>query len=227
MTRLLLVEDEVALARSLSQGLREESYVVDHVSDGEAALWSARGGAHDAMLLDVRIPRVDGREVCRRLRAEGSQLPILMLTACDSIDDIVLGLDAGADDYVTKPFAFDELLARVRALVRRGSAGTSAVLQIDDLRLDVAARRAWRADLELDLKEMEFRVLEHLMRNPGRVQTRARITAAIWHDELGPESNALEVHVAKLRKKLDQPSRPRLLHTRRGVGYVIGVEDGA
>ncbi len=225
MVRLLLVEDEDALARSLIRGLREEGYVVDHARDGEEALWAAGSTLHDAMILDVRIPRPDGREVCRRLRHDGSRLPILMLTACDANEDIVAGLDAGADDYVTKPFQFAVLLARLRALVRRGSAGTSARLSIADLELDVAARRAWRGGEPVDLTEMEFRVLEHLMRHAGRVQTKARLSAALWDDEIGPGSNALEVHVANLRRKIDAPPATRLLHTRRGVGYVLELEE--
>jgi DNA-binding response OmpR family regulator len=221
VTRLLLVEDEEAMARTLCRGLREESYVVDHASDGDEALWAARTALHDAMILDVRIPRLDGREVCRRLRAEGSRLPILMLTACDAIEDVVHGLDAGADDYLTKPFAFAELLARLRALVRRGSAGTSARLTVADLELDTSARKVCRAAVPIEVTEMEFRVLELLMRNAGSVQTRARLAAALWDDEIGPGSNALEVHVANLRRKIDAAPHPRLLHTRRGVGYVL------
>ncbi|MFO1030784.1 MAG: response regulator transcription factor [Planctomycetota bacterium] len=220
MARLLVIEDEPALAAALARGLREESYVVETVGDGEAALWAARTQNFDAMLLDVRIPALNGYEVCRRLRAERSRLPILMLTACDSTEDVVRGLDAGADDYVTKPFAFAELLARLRALIRRGSAGTEAELRAGPLRLQTASMRAFRGDQEIVLTEMEFRVLELLMRRVGSVVPRERLFAAMWEDEIGPGSNALEVHVANLRKKLDD-RRGEILQTRRGVGYVI------
>ena len=226
MARLLLVEDEPALARALAQGLREESYVVDVVADGAEALWAARTQEFDAMLLDVRIPEVDGCEVCRRLRAERSRLPILMLTACDATEDVVRGLDAGADDYVTKPFEFAELLARLRALVRRGSAGTAAELVCGDLRLDTAARRAIRGGTEIELTEKEFRLLELLMRRAGTVVHRDRLTSAIWDDEIGPGSNALEVHIANLRRKIDAPFGGGMLQTRRSVGYVLVTEVG-
>ncbi len=225
MARVLIVEDEPALALALARGLREESYVVETVADGDAALWAARSQPFEAMLLDVRIPAPDGREVCRRLRGEKSRLPILMLTACDATADVVCGLDAGADDYVTKPFVFAELLARLRALIRRGTAGTNAELRTGPVRLDTAAQRVFRDDQELTLTTMEFRVLELLMRRAGTVVPRDRLTAAMWDDEIGPGSNALEVHVANLRKKLgDRDSS--LLQTRRGIGYVIVDETG-
>jgi two-component system OmpR family response regulator len=224
MTRLLLVEDEESLADVLARGLREESYIVDRAADGAEALWLARSGLHDAMLLDVRIPGPDGTEVCRRLRGEGSALPILMLSACDTAEDVVRGLDVGADDYITKPFDFAILLARLRALLRRGSAGTSSVLTIGDLSLDLASRTVARSGQEVTLTEIEFRLLELLMRNAGRVQSRGRLAAALWEDELGPNSNALEVHIAHLRRKIDgDPARPHLLHTRRGIGYLLSL----
>jgi len=225
MTRLLLVEDEDALAQALARGLREESYIVDRASDGPEALWAARSGLHDAMILDVRIPVLDGAAVCRRLRDERVCIPILMLSACDTTDDVVRGLDAGADDYVTKPFDFAQLLARLRALLRRGTAGTSSRLVVGELVLDLVTRDAARDGHEISLTETEFKLLELLMRNEGRVLPRSRLAAALWDDELGPCSNALEVHVANLRRKIDaDPTRPRLLRTRRGVGYVLTSE---
>ncbi len=225
MARLLLVEDEPALARALAQGLREESYIVDVVGDGATALWAARGQEFDAMVLDVRIPDVDGYEVCRRLRTNRSRLPILMLTACDATEDVVRGLDAGADDYVTKPFVFAQLLARLRALMRRGSAGTTAEFAVGELRLDTAARRAYRGATEIELTEKEYKILELMMRQAGTVIRRERLTAAIWDDDMGPGSNALEVHIANLRRKIDAPFGRGMLQTRRGVGYLLAPEE--
>jgi two-component system copper resistance phosphate regulon response regulator CusR len=221
MARILLVEDEERLARSLVMGLRDERYVVDHARDGEEALWQADAGHHDLLLLDLRIPKVGGLEVCRRLRAKGSTLPILMLTASDTTNDVVTGLDLGADDYLTKPFEFAELLARIRAMLRRGSGGRSARLVLADLEMDVAGRRVWRGGKEIQLGNLEFRVLEHLLRNAGSVQSKARITAAVWQDEIGPESNVLEVLISNLRRKLDRDHEPALVHTRRGAGYLL------
>lgn len=224
MARLLVVEDQQALADALVRGLRDESYIVESVGDGAAALWAARSQHLDAMLLDVRIPSPNGFDVCRQLRMEKCRLPILLLTACDATEDVVRGLDVGADDYVTKPFVFAELLARLRALIRRGSAGTESALRVGPIRLDLASRRAFRDDRDVSLTEMEFRVLELLMRRVGAVVPRERLTSAMWSDDLGPGSNALEVHVANLRKKLGD-RQGALLQTRRGVGYVL-VDEG-
>jgi DNA-binding response OmpR family regulator len=221
MTRILVVEDEERLARSLVVGLKEEQYVVDHARDGEEALWFLNAEHHDAVILDLRIPIVDGWEVCRRLRANGSATPVLMLTACDTTDDIVTGLDLGADDYLTKPFEFSELLARLRSLLRRGSSTTTARFRIDDLVMDVKARRVWRRSKEISLSNMEFRILEHLLRNAGSVQSKRRIAAAIWDDEIGPDSNVLEVFISNLRRKIDREFERPLLHTRRGAGYLL------
>ena len=215
------------LARSLAVGLRDEGYAVDHARDGEEALWLAKAGHHDALILDVRLPKKSGLDVCRSLRAKGSTTPILMLTACDSTSAVVAGLDCGADDYLTKPFEFAELLARVRALVRRGSAGTSARLQVADLEVDTAARAVRRRGREVTLTNSEFRLLETLMLHAGAVQSRARLAAAIWDDDLGPDSNVLEVLVSSLRKKIDRPHLRPLIHTRRGAGYVLSDEGAA
>lgn len=224
MSRLLLVEDEERLARSLEIGLRDEGYVVDRAADGEEALWRAQSRLHDGVILDLRLPRVDGLEVCRRLRARGDRTPILILTACDATRDVVAGLDRGADDYLRKPFDFAELLARVRSLIRRGSSGAEARLRLDDLELDTAARRVQRAGREIALTGLEFRLLEFLMLHSNAVQSRGRIAAALWDDELGPESNVLEVLVSNLRRKLDRDAATPLLHTRRGAGYFVGIE---
>ncbi len=223
MSRLLLVEDEERLARSLEVGLRDEGYVVDRAADGEEALWLAGARHHDGVILDLRLPRVGGLEVCRRLRDRGDRTPILVLTACDATGDVVAGLDRGADDYLKKPFEFAELLARLRALVRRGSSGTAVRLRLADLELDAAARRVWRAGREVELTALEFRLLEFLLLHAGAVLERARIAAALWDDELGPDSNVLEVLVSNLRRKIDRGAAPHLLHTRRGSGYVLAV----
>ena len=224
MSRLLLVEDEERLARSLEIGLREEGYVVDRAADGVEAIWRAQSQLHDGVILDLRLPRLGGLEVCRRLRARGDRTPILILTACDATADVVAGLDRGADDYLTKPFDFAELLARVRALIRRGSAGAAARLRLDDLELDTAARRVFRGGREIVLTGLEFRLLEFLLLHAGAVQSRGRIAAALWDDELGPDSNVLEVLVSNLRRKLDRGATTPLLHTRRGAGYFVGVD---
>jgi len=221
MSRLLLVEDEEPLARSLAIGLRDEGYLVDRAADGEEALWEAQSRRHDAVILDLRLPRVGGLEVCRRLRERGDRTPILILTACDATDDVVAGLDRGADDYLRKPFAFAELLARVRALLRRGSNGASARLRVRDVELDTAAHRVWRGGREVAVTALEFRLLEFLLLHAGTVQSRDRIAAALWADELGPDSNVLEVLVAKLRRKLDRGAAEPLLRTRRGAGYFL------
>lgn len=225
MTRLLLVEDEVRLARSIMIGLKDEGYVVDHAADGEDALWQGRSGHHDAILLDLRIPKVGGLEVCRRLRSEHVRTPILMLTASDTKDDVVTGLDHGADDYLTKPFDFSELLARLRALLRRSAAGQASRMQVADLIVDVGARRVWRGDTEIGLSNLEYRLLEFLVLHAGVVQSKTRIAAAIWDDELGPESNVIEVLVSTLRKKIDRDRDVPLLRTRRGAGYVLSTEE--
>lgn len=224
MTRILLVEDEAPLARSLAVGLRDEQYRVDLARDGEEALWAAGAGHHDLVILDLRLPKVDGWEVCRRLRAGGSAVPILILTACDTTQEIVTGLDLGADDYLPKPFEFSELLARVRAMLRRATMSRTARLQLADLEMDVKARRVWRGGREIALSSMEYRVLEHLLRNAGTVQSKARIAASVWDDELGPDSNVLEVLISHLRRKLDKDAPVPLLHTRRGEGYLLSDE---
>lgn len=224
MSRILLVEDEDRLARSIAVGLTDEGYVVDRARDGEEALWLAGAEHHDALILDLRLPKLGGLEVCRRLRGGGSKTPILVLTACDETRDVVAGLDCGADDYLRKPFEFAELLARLRALVRRGSSGASARLRLDDLEIDTAAQRVWRGGQAIALSHMEYRLLEFLLLHGGAVQSKARLAAALWNDELGPESNVLEVLISNLRRKLERDGARPLLHTRRGAGYVLMAE---
>lgn len=220
VARILIVEDEDAIAQAVATALREEHHLVDIASDGEAGMWFVRGDHHDLVLLDVQLPALSGLELCRRLRQRGSLIPVLMLTARDTVADIVTGLDAGANDYLVKPFAIAELLARVRALLRAGAATPTSDLVAADLRLDCRALRAWRGDTELALTAMELRLLEYLLRHKGQVLSREKLTAALWDHDSDPDSNALEVHVASLRRKIERGFAPILL-TVRGVGYVI------
>ena len=220
MARILIVEDEDSIAHAIATALRDEHHVVDVASDGEAGLWFLRGGHHDLVLLDLQLPAVSGLDVCRRLRQGGSTVPVLMLTARDTVADIVGGLDAGANDYLVKPFAVAELMARVRALLRVGAGTAVADLVAADLRLDCRALRVWRGQTELVLTAMEMRLLECLLRHKGQVLSRQRLTAVLWDHDSDPDSNALEVHVATLRRKIDRGFAP-IVHTVRGVGYVI------
>lgn len=217
--RLLVVEDEAKLAGLLSRGLREEGYAVDVTGHGEDALWMARAARYDAILLDVMLPGADGFEVCRRLRAKSIWSPVLMLTARDAVDDRVTGLDSGADDYLAKPFSFEELLARIRALVRRAPEERPAVLVVDELRLDPAARTAHRAGVELDLSPKEFALLELFMRRPGRVLTRSELLDGAWDRAYERRSNIVDVYLRSLREKVDRPFGRESLETVRGVGY--------
>jgi two-component system, OmpR family, response regulator len=217
--RLLVVEDEPKLAALVARGLREEGYAVDVAERGEDALWMAHAAPYDAILLDVMLPGADGFDVCRRLRSEAVWSPILMLTARDAVGDRVTGLDSGADDYLPKPFAFDELLARVRALVRRAPTERPAVLEVGSLRLDPAAHRAWRRDTELDLSPKELALLEVFMRSPGRVLSRSQLLDAAWDIGFERRSNIVDVYVRYLRDKIDRPFGRASLETIRGVGY--------
>lgn len=220
MSRVLIIEDEPAIAMALAEGFGDEGYEVDVAHDGETGLWTARAGEHDLVLLDLQLPRLPGLEVCRRLREQGVTTPILMLTARDTVADIVRGLDTGANDYLVKPFSFAELLARVRALLRTAAGATGAELTVADVRLDSRGLRAWRGETEIALTVKELRLLEHLLRHKGQVVSRQSLTAALWDHDDDPDSNALEVHVASLRRKLGRGPE-LLLHTVRGVGYVV------
>ncbi|HWX74389.1 MAG TPA: response regulator transcription factor [Solirubrobacteraceae bacterium] len=219
--RILLVEDDAVIAASLSKGLREEAYAVDVATDGDAALSQAAINPYDAIVLDVMLPKRDGFAVCRELRQRGLTTPVLMLTARDAVRDRITGLDTGADDYLTKPFEFGELLARLRALLRRGPVLAPAVLQVADLALDTHAQRATRAGRDLALTTREYALLEFLARNAGRVVGRAEISDHVWDDNYDPVSNLIESYINRLRKKLDAPGLPPLIHTRRGAGYVL------
>jgi two-component system, OmpR family, response regulator len=217
--RVLVVEDEVRLALLLKRGLEEEGYAVDTSGDGAEALWHATETEYDAIVLDIMLPGVDGLEVTRRLRAQRRWTPVLLLTARDAIDDRVVGLDAGADDYLVKPFSFAELAARVRALVRRGRVERPTVLEVGDLRLDPARRRAWRGEVELDLSPKEFALLELFLSHPGEVLTRTRILEHVWDFAYDPSSNVVDQYIGYLRRKIDRPFGRDDLETVRGAGY--------
>ena len=217
--RVLVVEDEKKLGELLRRGLREEGYAADLADRGEEALWMARAVPYDAIVLDVMLPGTDGFEICRRLRRDGVWTPVLMLTARDGVDDRVVGLDAGADDYLTKPFSFEELLARLRALTRRAPVERPPVLEVDDLRLDPAAHRAWRGDRELDLSAKEFALLELFMRRRGITLSRTQLLDGAWDISFESRSNVVDVYVRYLREKIDRPFGRHSLETVRGVGY--------
>jgi DNA-binding response OmpR family regulator len=223
--RILVVEDERKVAGFIRQGLAEEGYAVDVAADGVAALDLALGGTpYDLIVLDVMLPKRDGLAVLRALREHRMAAPVLLLTARDSVPDKVAGLDLGADDYLTKPFAFDEFLARVRVLLRRRTAQRTPVLQLADLRLDPATRQVTRGDRTISLTVREYALLEYFLRSAGRVLTRPMLAEHVWGIDFDPESNVIDVYVGYLRRKIDLPGEVRLLHTTRGAGYVLRVE---
>ena len=222
--RVLVVEDEKKLGELLGRGLREEGYAADVADRGEEALWMARAVPYDAIVLDVMLPGVDGFEVCRRLRRNGVWTPVLMLTARDAVDDRVAGLDAGADDYLAKPFDFGELLARLRALTRRAPVERPPVVEVGNLLLDPAAHRAWRGEHELDLSAKEFALLELFMRRPGVALTRTQLLDGAWDIAFESRSNVVDVYVRYLREKIDRPFERHSLETVRGVGYRLRAD---
>jgi two-component system, OmpR family, response regulator MprA len=220
--KVLVVDDERAVRESLRRALELEGYEIELAEDGEDALRRLRASAEpDAMILDVLMPGVDGLEVCRRLRDQGSRLPVLMLTARVEVENRVEGLDAGADDYLTKPFALDELKARLRALLRRATDVTGEVLRFADLELEPATREVRRAGDSIELTRTEFSLLELFMRNPRQVLTRSIIFERVWGYDFGYASNSLDVYIGYLRRKTETGGRPRLIHTVRGVGYAL------
>ncbi|RDI53422.1 response regulator transcription factor [Nocardia mexicana] len=220
--RVLVVEDEAAVRDALVRAMDSEGYDTRAAGDGATGLAEMQRWQPEVVVLDVLMPFLDGLTMCRRLRARGDRTPILMLTARDAVADRVDGLDAGADDYLVKPFDLDELLARVRALVRRTYPDDGAVLSSADLVVDTAARRVWRADREIELTRTEFALLEVLVRNAGQALPRELLIERVWGRELGPSSNSLEVYVRYLRRKLESEATQRLIHTVRGVGYRLG-----
>ena len=221
--RLLVVEDEQKVARFVRQGLTEEGYAVDVAADGETGLTMALDRVHDLIILDIQLPRIDGLRVLQQLRQARVTTPVLLLTVRAAIEEKVLGLDAGADDYLTKPFAFQELVARVRALLRRRAEATLPVLQVADLTLDPARRVVSRGGAKIELTPREFTLLDYFMRNPGRVLTRTMIAEHVWDYSFDSTTNVIDVYVNYLRKKIDTGREPKLLHTLRGVGYVLKV----
>ena len=221
---MLLVEDEAKLAALVARGLTERGDVVEVVGTGTEALTSARAGEYDVILLDIGLPDRDGFEVCRRMRAERVWTPVLMLTARTAVADRITGLDSGADDYLAKPFAFQELLARMRALARRGPVRRPTELEVGDLRLDPAGRRAWRGATEVSLSTREFALLETFMRRPGQVLTREQLLGLAWGENHDVASNVVDVYVRYLRAKIDRPFGLATLHTVRGVGYRLTEE---
>jgi two-component system OmpR family response regulator len=224
--RVLVVEDDVRMAAAIRRGLRFEGLVVDIAGDGEGALRTVRATAYDAVILDVAMPGLDGFETCRRLRADGHWVPVLMLTARDAVEDRVRGLDGGADDYLTKPFSLAELTARLRALARRGPVERPAVLAVGDLRLDPATREVWRGTMPIELSAREFSLLEAFMRRPGQVLAQRQLLEAAWDLGYEQRSNVVEVYVRYLREKIDRPFATRSIETVRGAGYRLRKDGG-
>ncbi|HEY9500462.1 MAG TPA: response regulator transcription factor [Pyrinomonadaceae bacterium] len=219
--RILLVEDEPRMANVIAKGLREHAYAVDVSGDGDAALYQTSINDYDLIILDVLLPKRNGFEICRDLRMSGNSTPVLMLTARATVDDRVEGLEAGADDYLTKPFSFRELLARVKALLRRETKLRPDIFQIGDLIIDSASHRVSRANQEVVLTAKEYALLEYLAQRKGQLVSRADIATHVWDESFDPFSNAIEVYMNRLRKKIDERHSSKLLHTRRGEGYIL------
>ena len=217
------------MAQAIKRGLRGAAYAVDVARDGEDALYQASINDYDAVILDVMIPKLDGFEVCRELRAKGSRIPVLMLTARDAVEDRIGGLDTGADDYLTKPFEFGELLARLRALLRRGQELRPTIITVGDLEIDTRGQRVRRKGQLIELTTKEYTLLEYLARNAGKVVGREEISEHVWDDTFDPFSKLIEVYINRLRRKVDEPFGTPLIHTRRGAGYELRVptEDGS
>jgi two-component system, OmpR family, response regulator len=227
--RILIVEDEVKLASLIRRGIREEGLLADVAIKGEDALWMAGSSEYDVIVLDVMLPGIDGLETCKRLRADGVRTPILMLTARGEIGDRIEGLNVGADDYLTKPFAFGELIARLHALARRGEIERLPVLEVDDLRLDPITHRVWRGEQQVELSAKEFLLLATLMRHPGRALSRQQLLDHAWDSEYEAHSNVVDVYIGYLRDKVDRPYGRHSIETVRGVGYrlVARTDDDA
>jgi len=224
--KILLVEDDKGIGRFIQKGLSENAFLVDLVSDGEEGLRSSLQKGYDLIILDILLPRMDGLKVLKEIRARAIQTPVVFLTAKDSEDDIVQGLNFGADDYLTKPFSFNELLARIHALLRRGKKGDAPpILQVANLTLEVEGHRVLRGKERIDLTPKEYTLLEFFMRRPGHLITRTMITEKVWDYHFDTSTNIVEVHVSHLRNKIDKSFEPKLLHTVKGVGYVLEERD--
>ena len=224
--RVLIVEDHVKMAALIQRGLRKEAMAVDVAANGEDALWMAAATEYDAIVLDVMLPGLDGFEVCRRLRGKDVWAPILMLTARDAVRDRVAGLDCGADDYLTKPFSYAELLARLRALIRRGAVERPAELRVGDLRLDPAQHKVWRGESEISLSPKEFAILETFMRRPGEVLSRFQLLEHAWDYDYENRSNVVDSYIRLLRRKIDEPFGSNSIETVRGAGYRLSEDGG-
>jgi two-component system copper resistance phosphate regulon response regulator CusR len=223
--RILVIEDEHKIANAIKQGLVQESYAVDVEYEGDSGLGAALNEAYDVMIIDRMLPgSIEGLDICRKIREKNIHTPILILTAKDQINDRVEGLNAGADDYLVKPFSFEELLARVRALMRRPAQTADTVLSVEDLALDPTAFEVRRAGQKINLSAKEFALLEYMMRNPGRVLTKDNIIAHVWDFDADVLPNTVEVYIGYLRSKIDKPFKQSLLHTQRGFGYLIGSQ---
>jgi heavy metal response regulator len=223
--KILVVEDEKKVASFIKRGLEEEKYEVITIHDGEDGLNTASEKSFDLIILDVMLPKMDGVTIMKELRARKVLTPVLMLTAKGEVDDIVAGLDSGSDDYLTKPFAFAELLARVRALLRRSELDRGAEIRFADLRLDPVTHKVWRAEKEIDLTAKEYALLEYLVRNPNQVLTRTMIAEHVWDYTFDSFTNIIDVYVNYLRKKIDRDAEKKLIHTVRGVGYILKDEE--
>jgi len=219
--RILLVEDDTAIARSLKEGLEDESYAVDVANDGSEGYRTAAADDYDVIILDIMLPGMNGYEVCRALRNDGNKTPILMLTARDAERDIVEGLDTGVDDYLAKPFSFDVLLARIRALLRRPNEKLEEILQVGDLKLDPSSKKVTRASQEINLTAKEYGVLEYLMRNKGKVLSKEQIISHVWDFDADVLPNNVELFIMFLRRKIDKPFKSKLIHTVSGFGYKL------
>ena len=219
----MVIEDYRPLRQSLSKGLREAGYAVDATGDGEEGLWYATGGEYDVVVLDLMLPGVDGLQILRTIRSRGRTSPVLILTARDTVEDRVRGLDLGADDYLVKPFAFAELLARIRALVRRGYRRKHPSIEVQDLRIDLTTQRLWRRQQEIVLTPREYALLEYLAMRAGEVVSRTDIWEHVYEFHSAASSNVVDVYIGYLRKKLEGLDRPRLIHTIRGRGYLLGA----
>lgn len=222
--RILVIEDEKKVAHFIKRGLEEEHYAVDLAYDGETGLYMTEVNEYDLVVLDIMIPKIDGWEVLKRIRDKKNTVPILVLTAKDSVEDIVKGLDSGCDDYLTKPFEFKEFLARIRALLRRDRAEKETVLKVADLTLSLITHKVTRGGKEIELTSKEYALLEYFMRNPGKVLTRTMISEHVWDYHFDSMTNVIDVYVNYLRKKIDKDFEPKLIHTIRGVGYILSPE---